>query len=125
VSYSPLALQRWLQVTLPLTALTLLVAWSTYKLYDTSRSGMTTAERVKDIFDSAKYKIFAAADQKGAQIEAQGPMGSNSPSTDGFALRAARYWTGFFKPSRAHMRWPRQLDSALPVHELGIMKSDR
>jgi hypothetical protein len=85
---------------------------------------MTTTERVKDIFDSAKSRVFAAVDGTGAQIEAQGPMGSNSPSTDGFARRTARYWTGFFKPSRAHTRWPRQHDSALPIHELDIMKSD-
>jgi hypothetical protein len=124
VSYSPLALQRWLQVTLPLTALTLLVAWSTYKLYDTSRSGMTTAERLKDVFDGAKARVFAAADKTGAQMEVQGPMGSSSPSTDGFAWRTAGYWSGFFKPSRTHTRWPRQNASELPIHEMGILKSD-
>jgi hypothetical protein len=116
MSYSPLALQRWLQVTLPLTALTLLVAWSTYKLYDTSRSGMTTLERMKDIVDGAKFRFVAATDKTGCQMVAQGSMAVNSPS--------ARIWTGLFKPGRAHTRWPRQNDSALPIHELTTVKSD-
>ncbi|KAF2477653.1 uncharacterized protein BDR25DRAFT_249788 [Lindgomyces ingoldianus] len=37
-SFSSLALKRWLQVTLPLTAITLAVAWSTYKISETARS---------------------------------------------------------------------------------------
>jgi hypothetical protein len=122
VSFSPLALQRWLQVTLPLTALTLLVAWSTYKLYDTSRSGMTTLERLKDIVDGAKFQFVAATDKTGAQMVAQGSMAVDNPSAKGFAWPG--FWTDLFKPGRAHTRWPRQDDPALPVHELTTVKSD-
>ncbi|CAN9426644.1 unnamed protein product [Alternaria alternata] len=49
-SFSSLALKRWLQVTIPLTALTLLGAWSTYRLYTASAQGITLAVRLKRSF---------------------------------------------------------------------------
>jgi hypothetical protein len=85
---------------------------------------MTTLERMKDIVDGAKFRFVAATNKTGAQMVAQGSMAVNSPSADGFAWRAARIWTGLFKPGRAHTRWPRQNDSALPIHELTTVKSD-
>ncbi|KAF2864733.1 hypothetical protein BDV95DRAFT_290014 [Massariosphaeria phaeospora] len=36
-TFAPVAMKRWLQVTLPLTALTLCAAWATYRYTDTSR----------------------------------------------------------------------------------------
>ncbi|KAH7390459.1 hypothetical protein BKA66DRAFT_568404 [Pyrenochaeta sp. MPI-SDFR-AT-0127] len=53
-SFSALALRRWLQVTLPLTALTLFGAWSTYQIYDTSRGNLTVLERLKKNFQRLK-----------------------------------------------------------------------
>ncbi|KAB2100402.1 hypothetical protein AG0111_0g11465 [Alternaria gaisen] len=46
-SFSTLALERWLQVTIPLTALTLFGAWSTYRFYDVSARHLTFVPRLK------------------------------------------------------------------------------
>jgi hypothetical protein len=46
-SFSTLALKRWLQVTIPLTALTLFGAWSTYRFYDVTARQMTFVPRLK------------------------------------------------------------------------------
>jgi hypothetical protein len=46
-SFSNLALKRWLQVTIPLTALTLFGAWSTYRFYSVSARDVTFFERSK------------------------------------------------------------------------------
>jgi hypothetical protein len=83
---------------------------------------MTTLERLKDIVDGAKFQFVAATDKTGAQMVAQGSMAVDSPSAKGFAWPG--FWTDLFKPGRAHTRWPRQDDPALPVHELTTVKSD-
>jgi hypothetical protein len=44
---------------------------------------------MKGVFDGNKSMGFTAADTMGAQIEAQCSLGPKSPSTDGFAWRAA------------------------------------
>ena len=36
-SFSPIAMQRWLQVTLPLTVVTLFLAWVTYRIAETRK----------------------------------------------------------------------------------------
>lgn len=36
-TFSPIAMERWLEVTLPLTAITLLAAWMTYKYANKGR----------------------------------------------------------------------------------------
>jgi hypothetical protein len=46
-SFSNLALKRWLQVTIPLTALTLFGAWSAYRFYSVSARDDTFFERSK------------------------------------------------------------------------------
>ena len=46
-SFSTLALERWLQVTIPLTALTLFGAWSTYRFYDVTARQLPLVPRLK------------------------------------------------------------------------------
>lgn len=46
-SFSNLALKRWLQVTIPLTALTLFGAWLTFRFYSVSAKNSTFFERLK------------------------------------------------------------------------------
>ncbi|EUC28208.1 hypothetical protein COCCADRAFT_109750 [Bipolaris zeicola 26-R-13] len=48
-SFSSLALERWLQVTIPLTFLTLLGAWSTYRFFNSTVEHFTFFERLKHI----------------------------------------------------------------------------
>jgi hypothetical protein len=52
-AFSSLALMRWLQVTLPLTALTFLAAWSTYRSNEISRKGVTTGKCLKSMLGTA------------------------------------------------------------------------
>ena len=42
-SFSSTAMKRWLQVTIPLTAITLLIAWMTYKISESARQGAKPA----------------------------------------------------------------------------------
>jgi hypothetical protein len=123
VSFSSLALERWLQVTLPLTALTLLVAWSTYKMYDSSRNGMTMSERIADIFDSTKATSSTPTIQNEAHVQPQAAVWMGGGSTDGRVWHSARLLSTFLKPIRAHTRWTRQKESPLPLHDLGNAKS--
>ncbi|KAF2823722.1 hypothetical protein CC86DRAFT_59106 [Ophiobolus disseminans] len=120
-SYSPLALERWLQVTLPLTALTLLVAWSTYKMYDTSRSGMTASERIKDICSNAMPTFVTPSDK--AQTPLYGTIRLGGSSRTDSAWPSARLVSNFLKPIRAHTRWPQKIDSPLPLHDMGNTKT--
>ena len=121
-SYSPLALERWLQVTLPLTALTLLVAWSTYKMYDTSRSGMTASARIKDICGNAISPFITLNDKTEASTQTHDPTGMGGSATPSSVWPSARLPT-FLKPIRAYTRWPRRTDSPLPLHDMGNTKS--
>ncbi|KAI4708510.1 hypothetical protein J4E89_006566 [Alternaria sp. Ai002NY15] len=74
-SFSNLALERWLQVTIPLTALTLFGAWSTYRFYSISARDLTVTERLK------RTMLYAAPPSSEADSSAQMPPndGSNTP----------------------------------------------
>jgi hypothetical protein len=43
-SFSPTAMKRWLQVTLPLTAVTLFLAWVTYRIAETRKQLRNTPQ---------------------------------------------------------------------------------
>lgn len=107
-AFSALALTRWLQVTLPLTALTLLVAWSTYKLYDTSRKGMTISQRMKSSFCPAESQ----PEFNKAQMLAQRDTGDKN--SNDFIQRATQCLATVLKPNY----WLQNRGSALPMHTL-------
>lgn len=44
-SFSSIALQRWIEVTVPLTALTLLVAWSSLRIAERKKEGIEYVRR--------------------------------------------------------------------------------
>ncbi|KAI4699389.1 hypothetical protein J4E81_004413 [Alternaria sp. BMP 2799] len=75
-SFSNLALERWLQVTIPLTALTLFGAWSTYRFYSISARDLTFVERLK------RAMLYAAPPSSEADSHEQMPPnhGPNNPS---------------------------------------------
>ncbi|KAH8724818.1 hypothetical protein GQ44DRAFT_249388 [Phaeosphaeriaceae sp. PMI808] len=108
-SFSSIALERWLQVTLPLTALTLLVAWSTYKMYDTSRDGMTTSERFRDIFNSAKARLTPSFLQSSEQTSAD--------ATDNSKWHTARRFIELFSPRHGHTSWAHEKGTILPLND--------
>jgi hypothetical protein len=116
-SFSSLALERWLQVTLPLTALTLLVAWSTYKMYDTSRDGMTSIERIKDMYKNMKSLLIASEPTQALeQSLADGGQSYDDKSTS----RSGRHLARIFKPARTLPGWTPKNDPPLPLHEIGV-----
>ncbi|KAG9195927.1 hypothetical protein G6011_01048 [Alternaria panax] len=64
-SFSTLALQRWLQVTIPLTALTLFGAWSTYRFYDVSARHLAFIPRLK------RAVLHLAPSEASSHVQAQ------------------------------------------------------
>jgi hypothetical protein len=54
-TFSRIAMDRWLEVTLPLTALTLLIAWGTYKY---TESGRWFFPRKLHMLDWSLWKIW-------------------------------------------------------------------
>lgn len=56
-SFSAIALQRWLQVSIPLTAMTLLASWGTYKLAEQARVGTDVRAYFPDIMESLHKRI--------------------------------------------------------------------
>ncbi|KAH7087651.1 hypothetical protein FB567DRAFT_350505 [Paraphoma chrysanthemicola] len=111
VSFSSLALERWLQVTLPLTALTLFIAYSTYKMYDASRNGMSTSERIKDIIRELKGDLHPHNNEK--LRHSQQP----EPGQDELAWPSARAFATFMKPSRTRATRSPRSDPPLPLHD--------
>jgi hypothetical protein len=108
VTFSSLALMRWLEVTLPLTALTLFVAWSTYQMYDASRDGMTTSERIKSIFGSKRYALAPSGMHASPQV--------GHGKINDAVWRAARHLSNLVKPRGVHNQWSLERSSALPLH---------
>ena len=70
-SFSNLALKRWLQVTIPLTALTLFGAWLTFRFYSVSTGNLTFVERLKRAVldttptEAASYVQMPPSDRSG------------------------------------------------------------
>lgn len=77
-SFSTLALERWFQVTIPLTALTLFGAWSTYRFYDVSARHLTLIPRLKHAVlhlappDTSSYLETQPSDLSGNQTVRNG-----------------------------------------------------
>ena len=59
-SFSSLALKRWLQVTLPLTAFTLFCAWLSIRFYDQSPGDPLIAEPSHNALEWDKYSMAAS-----------------------------------------------------------------
>ncbi|KAF2230825.1 hypothetical protein EV356DRAFT_508130 [Viridothelium virens] len=55
-TFSAVAMRRWIQVTLPLTALTLVVAYSTYKIAEHTRQGVKLFEHSSQANNPAQRK---------------------------------------------------------------------
>ncbi|KAI4941153.1 hypothetical protein J4E91_010944 [Alternaria rosae] len=73
-SFSNLALERWLQVTIPLTALTLFGAWSTYRFYSISARDLPFFERLK------RAMLYSAPSSSEADSHVQMPP-NDGPDT--------------------------------------------
>ncbi|XP_014559872.1 hypothetical protein COCVIDRAFT_23857 [Bipolaris victoriae FI3] len=76
-SFSSLALKRWLQVTIPLTFVTLLGAWSTYRSYNTTVERFPFSERLKRLVPGL---AASPTDSRSTRGMAQGDSHPNSGS---------------------------------------------
>ncbi|CAO2649450.1 Nn.00g068350.m01.CDS01 [Neocucurbitaria sp. VM-36] len=108
-SFSALALKRWLQVTLPLTALTLFGAWSTYQIYDTSRGNSTFSERTKNTFQSLK----SLGTSRHTEIASQD---GSDPHDVSVWNSVGRYTRRAFRSAPDSMQWLQKGRSTLPLH---------
>ncbi|KAF2031394.1 hypothetical protein EK21DRAFT_63388, partial [Setomelanomma holmii] len=111
ISFSSLAMERWLQVTLPLTAMTLLIAWLTYKMYDTSRRDMTTTERLRSLYEDARAWI-------GLPINSEEDTAAGS-NMNQHMWRTAGNIATLFRPIRANTKTTQQNGSLLPMNNIG------
>ncbi|KAF1942092.1 hypothetical protein EJ02DRAFT_184411 [Clathrospora elynae] len=109
-SFSALALKRWLQVTIPLTALTLFGAWSTYQIYGTSTGDLTLVERFKSTFSS--LKSFETSSY--AQMQPEDGPASDYTTKFGSVRRVAH---SLSKLVPCSMRWPSTSRAVLPLHD--------
>ncbi|KAF1851034.1 uncharacterized protein K460DRAFT_328553 [Cucurbitaria berberidis CBS 394.84] len=108
-SFSALALKRWLQVTLPLTALTLFGAWSTYQIYDTSSGTSTIVVRAK----STIYRLKSYGSTPHTRTPPQDQYDPHDTSICG-----STWWYSRrpFKFVPDPLRWLRSSRSTLPLH---------
>lgn len=111
-SFSSLALKRWLQVTIPLTALTLLGAWSTYRLYTASTQGVTLAVRLKRSFITS-CDDFSARKLSQDDSDISGATNSRQLRRVGNVVSIA-----LSRLSPRNARWQQTARSVLPSHNV-------
>ncbi|KAJ6191814.1 hypothetical protein J3E72DRAFT_35523 [Bipolaris maydis] len=108
-SFSSLALERWLQVTIPLTFLTLFGAWSTYRFFNSTVEHFTFFERLKYIIpgltSSTSVSLASGTSQGYSNTNAQKGISKRLvSSTKRFArilrwFRSDRAILPFYKPT--------------------------
>ncbi|CAN9275664.1 unnamed protein product [Alternaria alternata] len=111
-SFSSLALKRWLQVTIPLTALTLLGAWSTYRLYTASAQGVTLATRLRRSFISSRNSFhIRKSPQDGSYVFGATNSGKLRRVENVVSIALSRL-------SPRNARWQQTNGSVLPSHNV-------
>lgn len=106
-SFSSLALERWLQVTIPLTFLTLLGAWSTYRFFNSTVEHFTFFERLKHIVPG----LTSSASVSLASGTTQGYSDTNTRKD------ASERLVNSTKRLARIMRWFRSGRAILPFHK--------
>ncbi|KAL6708222.1 hypothetical protein ACN47E_003406 [Coniothyrium glycines] len=108
-SFSSLALNRWLQVTLPLTVLTLFGAWTTYQIYERSREDASTSKH-----GGSRLKRVRPWEATPSEIASQTCQGSRQTWTWASLLqyfeRSARLASSPLRRHDAHR-------TTLPLHD--------
>jgi hypothetical protein len=85
-------------------------------MYDASRNGMSTTERIKDIIREMKGDLKPRGDPKLRHTQPSVPRGNGFGE---LTLPSARVLATYFKPSRTRTtRLPRS-DPPLPLHDFG------
>jgi hypothetical protein len=110
-AFSSLALERWLEVTIPLTSVTVLGAWLTYRVYDTSNGYSSLSERLKHtLFASESF----SSDSYAHMLNEEGHT-----VTGGFVRRAI---TQLFN-TISKMKWLQNSGAVLPLNESSTIKT--